>query len=602
MSGIPEEVIERVRDVADLVDVIGEHVQLKRTGSDYRGSCPFHGGTHRNFAVIPKKQMYYCFVCHEGGDVFTFFMKKFGMDYPTAVREVARKVGVPIPERSTGGPDPREPLYSAVGVAHDWFTRQLREEPAGGAAREYLGRRGFALEALLPYTLGWAPAGKVFLAAMQTLGLDEAALIAAGLAVRRDEGPVRARFWERLLFPIHDLRGRVVGFGGRRLDDGEPKYLNSPDSEVFHKGQLLYNLHAARHAIRKVEEAVIVEGYFDVLRLVEAGLEHVVAPLGTGFTPDQARLLGRFSKRVTLLFDSDSAGLRATFRTADELLRAGLRVSVATMPDGEDPDTLVRAGGVAAVRSVLHDAVDVLERKLGLLERRGWLADLAGRRRALDRLLPTLRAATDPVTRDLYVGRISEALGISRTSIMREVEHTHEVSAHHAEPGAGRFPPEGGVIERGRTRRRGGSPDRDLVRVALHEPEWRSRIAEQIRDRPPLTEPEGSLLHRLAALGTDEPADGLLEILEPEPRVLLAELMREEWGGLDIDAMVAGAVNRLESRQLERELHELERRIPLAAEEEKLTLVRRVDTLSRQIAKLNPGRWNVIRKGRSSAR
>jgi DNA primase len=411
-----------VRDAADLVALIGEHVELRRTGSDYRGPCPFHGGTHRNFAVIPRKQMFYCFVCHEAGDIFTFYMKRSGMDYPTAVREVARLSGISIPERPVGGPDPREPLFSAVSVAAEWYARRLREGDDARRVRDYLGGRDFDLERLAPLGLGFAPKGSEFLEAMDTLGIGIEVLRAAGLAVEREDGSLRPRFWNRLLFPIHDLRGRVVGFGGRIVGEGEPKYLNSPDSPIFHKGRLLYQLHEAKHAIRKAERAVIVEGYFDVLRLVDAGVEEAVAPLGTALTRDQADLLKRYTKSVVLLYDNDAAGLRASFRAADELLRAGLRVAVATLPPGEDPDTLVRAGGRDAVRRVLDDALDVLERKLQLLERKGWFGSVAGRRRALDRLIPTLRAAVDPVTRDLYIGRTADALGVSLTSIAREVD------------------------------------------------------------------------------------------------------------------------------------------------------------------------------------
>ena len=596
---IPDETIEQVRDAADIVDVVGEHVQLKRTGTDYRGPCPFHGGTHRNLAVIPKKQMFYCFVCHEGGDVFTFYMKKFGMDYPTAVREVARKVGITIPERPTGGPDPREPLYGAVAVAHEWYARQLREAKDAETARRYLADRGFPLDSVLPYGLGYASGGGAFLSAMATLGVGEDVLLQAGLAVRRDEGPVRARFWNRLLFPIHDQRGRVVGFGGRVIGEGEPKYLNSPDSEIFHKGRLLYNLHDAKHAIRKAEHAVLVEGYFDVLRLVEAGMEHVVAPLGTGFTSEQGQLLRRLTDRVTLLFDSDSAGLRATFRTADVLLSEGVRVSVATMPEGEDPDTLVQHGGLKAMETVLHDALDVLERKLQLLERKGWLGNLQGRRRALDRLLPTLRAVSDPVTRDLYTGRVAEALGITRESVVREIEQGIRMRPAAAPYAAGGADAPDRVNHAGPG---GGRPERDLVRVLVHVPEWRSRIAEQLPAREYVKEPEATLLDALAGVAAEGAVAPLLQQLEAEPRTLLAALLEEPWGAVDVDAVVAAALTRLESRPLERELRELDRRIPLAAEADKPELLKRKDALSRQLSKMNPARWNVIRRGRSSAR
>src|SRR5438105_6358806 len=244
VSLIPDDVIEQVREAADIVGIIGEHVELKRTGSDFRAPCPFHGGTHRNFAVIPRKGMFYCFVCHAGGDVFTFFMKKLGMDYPTAVREVARRAGITIPERGPTGPDPREPLYSAVATAADWFAGRLRDDPEAQIARDYLTTRHLDLETVQPLGLGYAPRGKAFLDAMKGLGVRDEVLLEAGLLAKREDGTLAPRFRGRLLFPIHDLRGRVVAFGGRILGEGEPKYLNSPDTPIFHKGKLPYNLHS----------------------------------------------------------------------------------------------------------------------------------------------------------------------------------------------------------------------------------------------------------------------------------------------------------------------------------------------------------------------
>jgi DNA primase len=453
VSLIPEEVIEQVRDATDIITLVGESVELRRTGSDWRGPCPFHGGTHRNLAVIPRKGLFYCYVCHEGGDVFTYLMKRFGMDYPTAVRELARRAGIVVPERTQpAGPDPNEPLLGALAAAHDWFARRLRESPDAEGARRYLAARQVPDEAAAEQGLGYAPAGTAFLEAMRTLGVADDVLVAAGLAFRKDDGRIMARFRDRLLFPILDARGRVVGFGGRLLGPGEPKYLNSPESPVFHKGRQLYNYHHARQAIRQEQVALVVEGYFDVLRLVLAGIEHVVAPLGTALTADQAGLLKRLAPAVTLLYDSDQAGLRATFRAGDELLRHGVRVKVATMPPGEDPDTLVQRGGAPALQAVLRDAVDVLERKLQLLERRGWLEGLEHRREALDRLLPTIRATTDPLTRELYLGLVAERLGVSRDVLEREARAQ---PAAVPSPAPAAPPPAAG-------HRGGASPDRAL--------------------------------------------------------------------------------------------------------------------------------------------
>src|SRR2546426_5152908 len=340
---------------------------------------------------------------------------------PPAVREVARRVGITIAGRGPAGPDRREPLYSAVAAAADWFARQLLESPEAQVARDYLTTRHLDLETVQPLGLGYAPKGKAFLDAMKGLGVRDEVLLEAGLLARREDGTLAPRFRGRLLFPIHDLRGRVVAFGGRILGEGEPKYLNSPDTPIFHKGKLLYHLDVAKHAMRKAERAILVEGYFDVLRLALAGIEEVVAPLGTGLSADQGLLLRRYTAHVILLYDSDEASLRATFRAGDELLRHGLRVSVATLPEGEDPDTLVQRHGGAALEELLKDSMDVLERKIEIMDLRGMFGSLKGRRRALDPLLPPIRAAADPITRELYLTRAAEVASVRKDRLEREI-------------------------------------------------------------------------------------------------------------------------------------------------------------------------------------
>jgi len=550
---IPDDVIEQVRESADLIGIIGEFVELKRTGSDYRGPCPFHGGTHRNFAVIPKKGMFYCFVCHEAGDVFTFFMKKLGMDYPTAVREAARRAGITIPERAgPTGPDPREPLYQAVASAADWFGRQLHESPEADGARQYLGSRDVTLEQAQVQGLGYAPRGSAFLDAMKGLGLREDVLLQAGVTVKREDGTLAPRFRGRLLFPIHDLRSRVVAFSGRILGAGEPKYLNSPETPIFHKGQLLYNLHLAKHGMRKAERAILVEGQFDVLRLTLAGFEDVVAPLGTGLSDDQAALLQRHTPHVILLYDSDDAGLRATFRAGDALLRHKLRVSVATLPDGEDPDTLVRKGGAAALEGVLKHAIDVLERKIQILERKGFFGTLPGRRRALDRLLPTIRAAADPITRDLYMSRVAEVAGVRKDVLEREVDPKQQPTAPYRP-----LPPVTALPS---------SAEKSLLLVMMAGEPWRSKVVEAI-DPDEIEFPAYRAVFE--ALADDAP-DRLDETAARAYEGLQAEGLG---GGQSTpDALFEQAVNWLEARRLDRAIERINREIPLATEDEKARL------------------------------
>jgi DNA primase len=481
VSMIPDDTIEQVRESVDLVGLIGESVSLKRTGSDYRGPCPFHGGTNRNFAVIPRKGRYYCFVCHESGDVFSWFMKRSGMSYPDAVREAAKRTGIVIPERAErAGPDPHEPLYGAVAAAHDWFTRQLLELPDAKVARDYLESRSVPLDTAALLGLGFAPAGKSFLTAMAELGIGEDVLLRAGLLARREDGVVSARFRGRLLFPIHDLRGRPIGFGGRLLTSGEPKYLNSPETEIFHKGKQLYNLHQARGPIRKEEAVLLVEGYFDVLRLVIAGVEHVVAPLGTALTPDQAGLLKRYTASATLLYDSDRPGLRATFRAGDELLRHGVRVRVATLPPNQDPDTLVQSGGIDALDAVLRDSVDVFERKIQLLERKGYFEGFEHRRDAVDRLLPTIRAAADPITRELYLSLAAERAGVSKEVLVQELADRRVRSRGDSTLPGGPVRQESPAALSHQGGRARTNPETQLLQVMLWSPEWIERARAEI--------------------------------------------------------------------------------------------------------------------------
>ncbi len=576
---IPDDIIEQVREAADLIGIIGEHVELKRTGTDYRGPCPFHGGTHRNFAVIPKKGMFYCFVCHEAGDVYTFFMKKLGMDYPTAVREVARRVGITIPERSgPTGPDPREPLFTAVASAADWFARQLRESPEAEVARKYLESRHVTMEQAQVGGLGFGPRGSGFLDAMKGLGLREEVLLEAGLVVKRDDGSQTPRFRGRLLFPIHDLRSRVVAFSGRILGEGEPKYLNSPETPVFHKGQLLYNLHLAKHGMRKAERAILVEGQFDVLRLALAGFEEVVAPLGTGLTDDQAALLQRHTPHVILLYDSDDPGLRATFRAGDVLLRHKLRVSVATLPEGEDPDTLVQNKGAGALEHVLKDSVDILERKIQILNRRGFFGSLPGRRRALDALLPTIRATNDAVARDLYVTTVAQTAGIRKETLEEEV--------------AGKLARQPQIPSGPQTSSSPTSPnpiEKAILKVMLSGENWKARVLAEIDRENFTSEVYRSVFDALAENSPDR-LDGM------SARAL--EELQAAGPGIDTpDDLFVWAVNKIEGDRKSREIWRIQREIDLASEPEKtrLTLEKRALTDERNAKRPT---WKILEHAR----
>jgi DNA primase len=436
---IRDDMVEEVRSRADIVDVIGEFVQLKKSGREYKANCPFHEERTPSFYVVPDKGFYKCFGCGKSGDVFSFIMEKQGMDFVEAVKHVAAKSGVEVREvrRGNADEDPHRALYEINAFARDWFRRQLLDERGGAKARAYLESRGVDMEVAERFGVGYAPdEWRALREAAATHGLDEALMLEVGLLGKSEKSDdPYDRFRDRVIFPIEGLSGRVIAFGGRILRDAKdtPKYLNSPETPIYQKGQNLYGLSWARHAVRKEERALVVEGYMDVVSLAARGFENVVAPLGTALTREQAQLLSRYAKRVLLLFDSDPAGLKATFRAADVLLEEGLHPAVVTLPKGEDPDTVVRQEGPDALRRYMDDALDVLDRKLQILEQKDFFSSIERTRDAVDRLLPTLRAAADPTLRDIYVDKVAKRTGVRRETLEAEMRRTRGRASRAAE-------------------------------------------------------------------------------------------------------------------------------------------------------------------------
>ena len=611
---IPDETVERVRESADIVGVIGEYVELKRTGSDFRGPCPFHQGTGRNFSVSPKKAMYYCFVCHEGGDVFNYLMKRLGVDWPTAVKMVAEKSGIEVVEtqsRRTDEKDSREPLWEVNGAAAEYFHRTLFEDDLGQHARDYIEERSVARELADKVGLGFAPREiGPMRSHLNTLGFDDERLIEAGLLHKPDAGlEPRPRFRDRLIFPIYDVSGRVVGFGGRLLGPGEPKYLNSAESPVFTKGKLLYGLNWAKQAARRDERMLVVEGYFDVVRLIGAGVESVVAPMGTALTDEQAKLIRRYTDRVFLLYDSDKAGLKATFRSGDELLSQGAAVQVVTLPDGEDPDTFVRAHGARGLEAQIGSSIDVFERKIQILERGGWFSDLRKKRQALDRLLPTLRATADPLTRDMYLGYAATAAGVTREMLDAEVRTLPRGRATsgkrplHSAKGvvaiASEMPTRDALAgdrrsipaSRDGARRRTASVEREFVRVLLHRPMYLENVLEHVGPEGIRDDELREIFAALISRDPESPVGNVADTLNGGALELFGELL-EESGGLDrSDAIVGGSLAAIRKRDLKDRLAEIDRLRPLAQDAEKDVLNRESMGLREELARVASNPW-----------
>jgi DNA primase len=624
---IPDEVVEQVAQAADIVAIIGEHVRLKKSGSVYRGPCPFHQGTNNNFSVVPKGG-YTCFVCHEKGSVFTFVEKRLGLSFPEAVKYVGEKAGIEVREvkREREGPDPREPLWELNATTAAWFSDVLWQSDGGARAREYLERRGVEVETAKRFGLGFAPREIGLMRAyLNGLGFSDERLLSLGLLVRREEeDEPRPRFRDRLIFPILDGSGHTVGFGGRLLGPGEPKYLNSAESEVFSKGRLLYNLSNARNAIRRDERAILVEGYFDVVRLVAAGLESVVAPMGTALTDAQADLMAKYAKAVFLLYDSDVPGQKASFRAGDAMLARGVSVRVATLPEGDDPDTFVAKHGRDAMEKLLAASLDVFDRKVQLLERGGWFADLQRKRRALDALIPTIRATRDPITRDLYVARASAAAGVERSVLINELAaspagdaRTRRKAAPQAvaEPRTVGSASERAAQEPYRSDVAASAGELALVRVMVLHPDLSDRVVESVAR---LEEEEGAhpdvaavsgadrgvfrdrvyrdIYHAIVRHGAESPADVIAESLDETAVGVLDAIKSEPGAVVNPVRTVDDAVRRLKARGIEERLGEFDRMTPLATGEEKDALLREKDALWRELAALGSRGWRSVRR------
>jgi len=410
LGRIPDQIVERLRDRVDIVDLIGRYVGLRRAGRSYKGLCPFHDEKTPSFSVSPERGSYHCFGCQEGGNAFTFLMKLEGLTFPEAVRALARENGVEIPEAVSGERGQAERLFEAAEVAQACYREALGARGNPGA--DYLARRGLDAALIEGFGVGYAPpAWDTLVRALRARGIEPELGLRAGLLAARSSGGHYDLLRGRVTFPIRDVRGRVVGFGGRALAPGqEPKYLNSTESPIFRKRESFFGFPAALEPMRRGERAVVVEGYFDLLALRRAGLGEVLATCGTALTPEHARGLRRRVREVVLCFDGDEAGQRAVERALEVLLPAGLRVRAALLPPAEDPDTLLAGEGAAALRARVEAAPPALEFAIRRATARG-VATPFEKADAVAAVVPLLRLVVSPVERGEFATRLAVAAG-----------------------------------------------------------------------------------------------------------------------------------------------------------------------------------------------
>ncbi len=428
---------EEIKRAADIAELIGQYVQLKKAGQNFLGLCPFHSEKAPSFTVSPSKQMFHCFGCKTGGDIFRFWMEYHKVSFPQAMRDLADRYHITLPERRLTPSEKqkmelRDFLFRINEIAADYFHRILLESEKGRPGRDYLNRRSISKGIIQDFHLGYSHdewEGLVGHLTKNRVDMDKA--VQAGVVIPKKNGGYYDRFRGRVIFPIYDLRNRVVGFGGRVLDESLPKYLNTPETPIFHKGKLLYGIQAAYQSIRESGRAVVVEGYTDVLALREHGFKEAVATLGTALTTDHIRNLKGYTREAVLVFDADAAGKGAAIKSLPLFQNEGLSSRVMVLPEGDDPDSFINERGLNDFLKLLDTAMPIfefyLDLKLSQINQ-----GVEGQMLFLKEMLPVLSELNSASLRSLYTQRLSEKSGISEPVIMSELE-TLRLNRSHEE-------------------------------------------------------------------------------------------------------------------------------------------------------------------------
>jgi DNA primase len=428
-----EEITALVKERADIIQIIGECVDLKRSGVRHLGLCPFHGEKTPSFSVHSGQQFFHCFGCGESGDVFTFMMKYYNLDFPGALKELARRYQIELPDKPVSPEEEkrkhlRRLMYQVNEKVAGIYREFLQRSPEAAPARAYLQKRAISPDIQEKFGIGYAPAveasGWDFLG--RQLGLEErTAAVEAGLLVKKERGGDYDRFRDRILFPIHESDGRIAGFGGRIIGEGQPKYMNSPESPVFNKSKLLLGLFQQKEAIRLKRRVVLVEGNFDMISLVANGCDNVVAPLGTALTRAQIRILKQLADTAILLFDGDAAGLKAAVRAVPLFLAEQMEGKVVLLPSGHDPDTFIRENGPGELVVLLDQAEPLPEFIFSRLVKEHGLT-LSGKSRIVEELRPLLKAAESPLQRSVMISHFGEKLGIAPERLANSLAYGRE--------------------------------------------------------------------------------------------------------------------------------------------------------------------------------
>ncbi|MDH3391298.1 MAG: DNA primase [Desulfobulbaceae bacterium] len=515
-----QDAVQRVKDAAQIVDIIGECVSLKRAGSNMKGLCPFHGEKTPSFTVNPVRQSFHCFGCGEGGDVLSFMMKYYNLTFPETMKQLAQRYQITLPEQQFTSDDKkkaekRQKLFDANERATRMYHEYLLNNPEAAQARDYLTKREIPQEKIIDFQLGYAPESWDFLSnKVSKSSITQGEAEEAGLLVRKESGGFYDRFRDRILFPIFDLTGRVAGFGGRILGEGEPKYLNTPETLIFDKGRMLFGLFQNRDAIRKARQAVVVEGNFDLLALVSFGLDNVVAPLGTALTQPQIRLLKGYADEVILLFDGDEAGIKAAMRSVPLFLAEQVAGRVALLPAMHDPDTYIRAHGKEGLEKYIVNSLPILEFAFEhLKDKHG--TSMTGKGKILEELEPLIQASgSSPFQQSVLISEFSNKLGLDPEQVMQgfKIAARKKSQLRSARPDAGREKGEKTIVSAPLPRKQA-----QLLEFLIFYPQFLKRFLEAGIEDILVASPASDILAALQKLSEERELTGPEQLMEALP-------------------------------------------------------------------------------------
>jgi DNA primase len=563
---IKPETIAEIRHRASIVEIVSDYVTLKKAGRNYQGLCPFHGEKTPSFTVSEDKGIFHCFGCQAGGSVFHFLMRYDQLSFPEAVERVAKRYGIQI-ERAQGtraaAAGERESLYRINERAAANYQQILAAHPAGRRALDYLKSRKVSEDTTRRFMLGYAPQnGSGLLDLLRTEKLSVEAAVRLGLLGQRSRQSFHEKFFARLMFPILDPGGKIVGFGGRVLDQGLPKYINSSETPLFRKGSTLYGLYQAKDAIRRGDRVVVVEGYLDVLALHQFGLGYAVATLGTALTPDHVRILGRYTRNIVALFDGDAAGQRAAARSLEIFLEAGLLGRAAFLPEGEDPDTYVHGQGAAALEKVLDAAVPLADYTFSWLQQRFGMS-LEGKSQIAHEVTRLLNKVRNPIEADLLVRRAVDTLGVREEVLRRPLAASNPSLGSKRTPEV--LPPAASAVHE-------DSAERSLVSLMLRFPAVVSAVEKEKEARQGLNVKWRAVVELILAEWQERgqvDVFGVAQQVQPDAaaEITALALQGESIPEVDADKMAADCLAHLRRkylRTLERDL-----RLAIRAAEER---------------------------------